>query len=165
MTYYMHHDSPAGRLLLTADDAALTGVYYGHGRHCPEVGGAWRAHPDHPVLRRAGMQLDGYFRGRRRSVDLPLCASGTPFQRAVWQALLEIPYGETRSYADIARRIGRPKAVRAVGTANGANPVSIIVPCHRVIGTDGSLTGYAGGLENKHKLLALESRARTSEAA
>ncbi len=157
MTYYMHYDSPAGRLLLTADDTVLTGVYYGHGRHCPEIAGAWRERPNHPVLRRAGVQLNEYFRGQRRSFDLPLGGGGTPFQRAVWGALLEIPYGETRSYADIARRIGHPKAVRAAGMANGANPISILVPCHRVIGTNGSLTGYAGGLESKRKLLALES--------
>jgi len=110
----------------------------------------------HPVLEEAARQLDGYFAGARRAFDLPLDFQGTDFQRAVWAALLTIPYGETRSYADIARAIGRPTAMRAVGAANGRNPLSIIAPCHRAIGSNGALTGFAGGLDAKRHLLRLE---------
>jgi len=110
------------------------------------------------VGNRAVQELDAYFAGRLRRFTLPLDLRGTPFQKTVWKALLDIPYGETRSYSDIARTIGRPAAVRAVGLANGANPVSIIVPCHRVIGKRGDLVGYGGGLERKRALLALEAR-------
>ena len=104
--------------------------------------------------------LDAYFAGRPVAFDVPLAPAGTPFQHAVWQALRDIPFGATASYAEIARRIGRPRAVRAVGAANARNPIAIIVPCHRVIGADGTLTGYAGGLERKRALLALEAGAR-----
>lgn len=104
-------------------------------------------------------QLQQYFSGERRAFDLPLAPRGTEFQLAVWRALQRIPYGETRSYSDIARQIGRPAAVRAVGAANGANPIPIVIPCHRVVGTNGSLTGFGGGIETKRWLLALESRA------
>lgn len=113
-----------------------------------------------PLLRRAAEQLRAYFAGQRRSFDLPLRMQGTDFQLAVWRALLTIPYGETRSYAQIAAQIGRPKACRAVGLANGQNPLAIIVPCHRVIGADGSLTGYGGGLDMKRLLLDLEQAHR-----
>lgn len=111
---------------------------------------------DGPGLAPVSSQLQAYFRGTLRSFDMPLDMRGTPFQREVWQALTAIPFGETRSYGQIAAQIGRPKAVRAVGAANGANPVPIIVPCHRVIGSNGKLTGYAGGLALKQQLLALE---------
>ncbi len=158
MNYYTHCDSPVGMLLLTADDKALTGIHFSGGRQ-PEIEADWRERPDHPVLRAAARQLEEYFAGRRRRFDLPLAPEGTPIQRAVWEALRAIPYGETQSYGDVARRIGRPKAVRAVGAANGSNPISIVVPCHRVIGADGSLTGYGGGLPRKKKLLALEQAA------
>ena len=158
MKYYTHCDSPVGTLLLMAGDKALTGIHFPGGRQ-PEIEAGWRERPDHPVLRAATRQLEEYFAGRRRTFDLPLAPEGTPFQRDVWKALRAIPYGETQSYGDIARRIGRPKAVRAVGAANGANPISIVVPCHRVIGADGSLTGYGGGLPRKKKLLALERAA------
>ena len=113
--------------------------------------------PQNPLLREAVRQLTEYFDGERRTFDLPLDFAGTPFQRSVWNALLAIPYGETRSYAQVARQIGSPAAVRAVGAANGRNPISIIAPCHRVIGSSGQLTGFAGGLEAKAKLLALEA--------
>ncbi len=156
MTYYMHMESPVGKLLLTADDKALTGIHFASGRHRPLVGADWKERPTHPVLKRAKRQLEEYFAGRRRDFDLPLAPKGTPFQRSVWKALLDIPYGKTQSYGDIARKIGKPKAVRAVGAANGANPISLVVPCHRVIGSDGSLTGYGGGLPRKQRLLALE---------
>jgi len=142
-------DSPVGILKLTTEDGFLTELSFGGG--CTEPG-------DCAVLDAAEVQLAEYFSGKRRSFDLPLNLKGTPFQRAVWDALTRIPYGETASYGDIAREIGNPKACRAVGMANHRNPVSIIVPCHRVIGGDGSLTGYGGGLEIKRALLALERK-------
>lgn len=148
--FHAIHDSPLGPLWLTASDAGLQRIEFGP----PEapVGAA------HPVLEAARRQLDGYFAGTRQRFDLPLAAAGTPFQQRVWQALRTIPHGHTCSYLDIARRIGAPAAVRAVGAANGRNPIAIVVPCHRVIGANGSLTGYAGGLERKRFLLALEAR-------
>lgn len=155
--YYTRIDSPVGRLLLTADDKALTGVCFADKHGCSQIGKAWAGHP---VLCEAKRQLGEYFAGQRRKFELPLAPAGTKFQRRVWKALEHIPYGETCAYGEIARRIGKPKAVRAVGAANGANPIPIIVPCHRVIGADGSLTGYGGGLTRKKKLLALESVTR-----
>jgi methylated-DNA-[protein]-cysteine S-methyltransferase len=118
-----------------------------------------------PVLRAAAAQLAEYFAGKRRTFDLPLAPHGTPFQLAVWSALRAIPYGETRNYAELARAIGRPTASRAVGAANGKNPLGIIVPCHRVIGASGALTGYAGGLSAKRWLLELEATAATDRRA
>ncbi len=159
MRYYTRYDSPLDSLLLVANDEALTGIYFADDRSQTGVGGDWKEQPAHPVLQAAKRQLGEYFAGRRKIFDLPLAPSGTPFQHRVWQALRAIPYGETQSYADIACRISNPKAVRAVGAANGANPISIVVPCHRVIGADGSLTGYGGGLPRKRKLLALEQTA------
>ena len=156
MTYYTRIDSPVGPLLLAANEAALTGIYFDGRQPRAALGKDAQELPAHPVLKETAKQLKEYFAGRRRSFDLPLAPAGTPFQRAVWAALRDIPYGETQSYGAVARRIGRPRAVRAVGAANGANPLSIVVPCHRVIGADGSLTGYGGGLERKRRLLALE---------
>ena len=121
--------------------------------------------PDHPVLRATAEQLDQYFSGGRRAFDLPLEFRGTEFQRRVWSALLDIPWGETRSYLDVARTLGNPAAVRAVGAANGRNPISIIAPCHRVIGASGDLTGFGGGMEAKAWLLAHESPQRDLLAA
>ena len=143
-------DSPIGPLTLAvdADCGALTAIRFG------DEGGR----DDSPALVLAQRQLEEYFRGERTRFDLPLQPKGTPFQLAVWRALTEIPYGTTASYGDIARAIGRPKAFRAVGMANHCNPIPIIVPCHRVIGSDGGLTGYAGGLEIKRALLELEQK-------
>lgn len=143
-------DSPIGALQLVADSEGLTHIAFPgkHDRSIPN--GA------NDVLRQAAAQLEEYFAGRRRTFDLPLHAQGTEFQQEVWSALRDIPWGETRSYGDLARHIGREKAVRAVGAANGRNPLPIVVPCHRVIGADGSLTGFAGGLAIKRQLLALE---------
>lgn len=143
-------DSPIGPLTLAdeTDCGALTAIRFGD-----EDGADGSA-----VLVRAQRQLEEYFRGERTRFDLPLQPKGTPFQLAVWQALTEIPYGETASYGDVARAVGRPKAFRAVGMANHCNPIPIIVPCHRVIGSDGRLTGYAGGLEIKRALLELEQK-------
>jgi methylated-DNA-[protein]-cysteine S-methyltransferase len=144
--------SPVGSLRLQADDGGLTGIWFvGNGE--PERGDL----DSDPVLRATAEQLAEYFAGRRTGFELPLAATGTPFQRAVWDALREIPYGRTWSYADVALHIGNPRAVRAVGAANGRNPLPIVVPCHRVVGANGTLTGYGGGLENKRILLDLES--------
>lgn len=148
-------DSPVGTLLLTADDAAVTGLYMEERRHGPVVHPHWQR--DDARFREVRRQLEAYFAGELYTFDLPLNPSGTPFQRAVWAALKTIPYGEVRSYRDVAEQIGRPTAARAVGSANGRNPISIIVPCHRVIGTSGDLTGYGGGLDRKRRLLELEA--------
>jgi methylated-DNA-[protein]-cysteine S-methyltransferase len=154
-----------GDLLLAINESGLIHVDFVAGlRALPDMSG-WLQ--DHRALAPYLAEFDAYFSGRLQHFTLPLAAHGTAFQQAVWQALCDIPYGETRSYSDIARAIGKPNAVRAVGAANGRNPLSIIVPCHRVIGQNGSLTGYAGGLEIKKALLALEnsrSNATTSHA-
>ena len=148
--------SPLGAVTLAATDAALAGVWFEHQRHWPDTRG-WQDDPAHPVLREAAAQLADYFAGRRQHFDLPLDLShGTAFQQSVWQALLAIPAGRTTSYGAISAGLGNPAAVRAVGSAVGRNPISVIVPCHRVLGTNGSLTGYAGGLERKSALLELE---------
>ena len=158
-TLYTEMPSPLGRLLLTADDGALTGVHFpGDQKHDrPRQPDGLRA-DDAPVLASARSQLAEYFDGRRSDFDLPLAPRGTPFQQAVWHALLAVPFGATSTYGAIAAAIRRPTAVRAVGAAIGANPIGIVIPCHRIIGADGSLTGYAGGLDRKAKLLALEHR-------
>jgi methylated-DNA-[protein]-cysteine S-methyltransferase len=149
-------DSPVGRLELLASDAGLAAVLWPNDRPGRVRVTAGGDDAEHPVLVEAGQQLREYFDGRRTRFELPLVPEGTPFQRLVWEALRTIPYGETRSYAEIASQIGRPKAVRAVGAANGRNPLSIVTPCHRVVGANGALTGFAGGLEIKACLLALE---------
>lgn len=153
-------DSPVGELLLLATEAGLTGVRFDTSRRaapdlarCRADDGRGRAGELLALTRR---QLDEYFAGRRTTFDLPLDPGGTPFQQRVWRALLAIPYGATESYAGLARRIGAPKAARAVGAANGQNPIPIIVPCHRVIGANGDLTGFGGGLPRKRWLLTLE---------
>lgn len=156
MTRFTTIDSPIGRLLLTCDGEALTGVYMDLPSHPPRDMDAWTEDPSASPLPQAVQQLQEYFSGKRREFDLPLRLHGTAFQQRVWQSLTEIPYGETLSYGQLARRIGKPSASRAVGLANGRNPISILVPCHRVIGADGSLTGYGGGLERKRWLLAHE---------
>ncbi len=149
--------SPLGLVTLAATGHGLAGVWFEGQRHHPDTG-PWPRHDDHPVLRAAARQLDQFFAGQRRRFDLPLdLLGGTPFQQSVWRALLQIEPGSTSSYGAIGHTIGRPAAVRAVGAAVGRNPISIIVPCHRVLGADGSLTGYAGGLQRKAALLALES--------
>lgn len=150
--------SPIGDLLLSADDHGLTGLYM---RGAGDVAAAPGQRDDaHPLLTAAQAQLDAYFAGTLTEFALPLAAAGTAFQRRVWAALTDIPFGSTTSYGALARLLGQPGAMRAVGLANGRNPISIIVPCHRVIGADGSLTGYGGGLERKRWLLAHEQAAR-----
>ncbi len=156
-------ESPVGRLTLVASNDGLAGILWE--REGPaglslklEV----QEDDTHPVLLEAEKQLGEYFDGRRKTFDLKLDVQGTPFQRAVWDALQTIPFGETRSYGDIARQIGNPAAVRATGAANGRNPVPIVVPCHRVIGSTGKLTGFGGGLDVKARLLELEGLGRPS---
>jgi len=151
--------SPLGPVLLAASPSGLAGVWFTDQRHLPptELIQSWREEPTHRVLVAAAEQLSAYFRGARTYFELPLdLSAGTPFQQAVWQTLLQIPAGGSRSYGDLARQINKPAAVRAVGAAVGRNPISIVVPCHRVLGAGGTLTGYAGGLHRKTALLQLE---------
>lgn len=154
-TSYTYLDSPVGCLLLAGDPQGLTLVRFPGERGGVRPAADWRR--DDGVFAAAIAQLEEYFAGARREFSLPLQPVGTPFQQVVWSALRTIPYGTTLSYGELARRIGRPPASRAVGAANGANPLPIIVPCHRVIGADRSLTGFGGGLETKRFLLALEA--------
>ena len=156
-TYYLAYDSPVGELLLTSDGKALTGLYLPDPRYGPTRDSSWAPGDGISVLNETRRQLDEYFRGERTTFEVPLSAAGTAFQQRVWRELCEIPYGRTWSYGELATRVGNPKASRAVGLANGRNPISIIVPCHRVIGANGSLTGYGGGLPCKQGLLVFES--------
>ncbi|MGH8380646.1 methylated-DNA--[protein]-cysteine S-methyltransferase [Pseudomonas sp.] len=151
--YYRYQPSPLGPLLLAGDEQGLHLLHMDAAQPW-ELPGEWQ--PAYSQLDEVARQLDEYFAGKREVFKVRLAPLGTPFQREVWQALQRIPYGTTCSYSDLAGQIGRPRAVRAVGTANGANPIAIIVPCHRVIGSNGTLTGYAGGVERKQLLLELE---------
>ncbi len=153
---YCAYPSPVGELLLATDGEALVAVSFGDAPHTAIAAEYWRGNTS--VLDDARRQLDEYFAGTRQAFDLPLKALGTHFQQSVWSALREIPYGRTWSYQQLARHVGRERAVRAVGLANGRNPLSIIVPCHRVIGSNGSLTGFGGGIEAKAWLLVHERR-------
>ncbi|WP_052810268.1 methylated-DNA--[protein]-cysteine S-methyltransferase [Streptomonospora alba] len=147
--------SPLGELLLLGDGEALTGLYMSpQERFAQQIRSEWRREP--AALRTTAEQLGAYFAGELREFDLRLAPLGTPFQRTVWQALTTIPYGTTATYGELARAIGKPNASRAVGMANNRNPVSIIVPCHRVIGADGAMVGYGGGIARKERLLSLE---------
>lgn len=149
-------DSPVGLLTLVDDEGSLAGLYLHEQKHLPAAAALGpRDDRVQPALRE---QLPAYFAGQLRDFDVPLATAGTPFQASVWAALREVPYGSTCSYADLAAAIGRPTAVRAVGAANGRNPVCLVVPCHRVVGRGGALTGYAGGVERKAFLLDLERR-------
>lgn len=153
--------SPVGELTLIASDAGLAAILWENDE--PGRAGLTPRHRDgqHPLLCRTEQQLNEYFAGQRREFDVPLACHGTSFQQSVWQALRTIPYGQTRTYAQIAAQLDHPSATRAVGAANGRNPVSIITPCHRVIGSNGRLTGFAGGLATKQYLLGLESHQAT----
>ncbi|WP_028693987.1 methylated-DNA--[protein]-cysteine S-methyltransferase [Pseudomonas cremoricolorata] len=155
---YTLMDSPVGTLTLVARGDCLAAVLWQNERENRVRLGELQRDDQHPVLQETARQLGEYFAGQRQQFELPLDFHGTDFQRQVWAALLSIPFGETRSYAQIAQQIGRPQAMRAVGAANGRNPISIIAPCHRVIGASGSLTGFAGGLPVKQHLLSLEGR-------
>ncbi|MQY05366.1 methylated-DNA--[protein]-cysteine S-methyltransferase [Actinomadura macrotermitis] len=157
-----HHtvlDSPVGPLTLVADDDGITGLYMDLQRHRPQQETFGGRNDDDPRFAAAAEQLTAYFAGELTTFDLPLSLHGTPFQRTVWEALQTIPYGETVSYGQLAQEIGKPSASRAVGLANGKNPVGVIVPCHRVVGSTGGLTGYGGGLERKRFLLDFEKGA------
>lgn len=159
--FTMTMTSPVGPLRLFATESALTAIYLEKHKGAPVLTATERE--DHPVLLAARRQLEEYFAGKRVSFDLPLDPTGTPFQQTVWKALREIPLGVTWSYGDLARHVGRAGAARAVGAANGKNPISIIVPCHRVVGSDGTLTGYAGGVPIKQWLLTHEQRVLAGE--
>lgn len=145
--YHSQLNTPIGPVSILASEEAIVQITFGD---LPATG------PESPLTREACAQLEAYFAGQRRQFDLPLAPAGTPFQRQAWAALQQIPYGETRYYAQQALQISRPKAVRAIGAANGANPIAIVIPCHRVIGKNGTLTGYAGGVDRKQWLLAFE---------
>ncbi|WP_373952055.1 methylated-DNA--[protein]-cysteine S-methyltransferase [Vibrio pomeroyi] len=151
---FTYYDSPLGTVTLQANEQGLLGVWFETHTTKPEDLGTQE--DSFPIFQSVKDQLDRYFAGEAVQFDLPIAAKGTPFQQSVWHALTTIPYGVTWSYAQLADAIGNPKAVRAVGLANGKNPVSVIVPCHRVIGKNGKLTGYAGGIERKQRLLAIE---------
>jgi methylated-DNA-[protein]-cysteine S-methyltransferase len=160
--YYKLFSSMLGTMVLASDGDALIGAWFDGQRHQPAQGLSWQGRPELPILLRAEAELSEYFAGERTVFTLPLAPAGTPFQRDVWSAIAAIPYGKTAAYRELAERIGRPASIRAAGAATGRNPLSIIVPCHRVLGADGTLTGYAGGLDRKRALLALESRARAA---
>ena len=156
------HHTPLGPVHLAASAQGLCGLWFAGQKHAPaQLDGpqAWAQRPDHPLLRQATRQLDAWFAGRQARFELPLdLAGGTPFQQAVWNALLALPWGQTESYGQLSARLGQPQSVRAVAAAVGRNPLSLVVPCHRVLGARGQLTGYAGGLERKQALLDLERR-------
>jgi methylated-DNA-[protein]-cysteine S-methyltransferase len=152
--------SPLGTILLVANapGRALCGLYLERQKYFPTDAGAWSEEPGLPVFRDAVTQLREYFAGTRTGFDLPLAPEGTPFQRDVWTAIGTVPFGATITYAELARRCGRAAAVRAAGAATGRNPLTIVIPCHRIVGSGGALTGYAGGLDRKRSLLTLETR-------
>lgn len=155
-TYYQLHHSPTGELLLLSNGEALTALHMTAGKYVPATSNDWVRHERLPIFVQTRRELDAYFLGTLRTFTMALALQGTDFQKRAWIALSKIPYGETRSYGQQAHLIGQPSAVRAIGAANGKNPIGIIVPCHRVIGANGALTGYAGGLHNKEFLLKLE---------
>ena len=153
--------SALGEMLLVADATgeALCGLYLVRQKYFPADSSQWSERRSLPLFRDAATQLREYFAGARQRFDVPLAPAGTLFQRTVWSEIAKVPFGETISYAELARRCGRPAAVRAAGAATGRNPITVIIPCHRIVGSAGALTGYAGGLERKRKLLALEAKA------
>ena len=163
--YYDFLSTSLGKMLLASNGDALVGAWFEDQRYEPSRGPSWERRRNLPVILRAGAELTEYFAGSRTQFTLPLAPAGTAFQRAVWGAIAAIPYAETAAYRDLASRIGRPASIRAAGAATGRNPLSIIVPCHRVVGADGTLTGYAGGLDRKRALLALERSAHAAPAA
>ena len=158
MTRFARFDTPMGPAYATADDAgAITGVYFEGATHAPTIDAGWRAADAREApFAQCVRQLGEFFAGKRRAFELPLAPRGTPFQQRVWREIARIPYGETISYSALAERAGSPGSARAAGAATGRNPLSIVVPCHRVVGGSGALTGYAGGLDRKLELLTLE---------
>jgi methylated-DNA-[protein]-cysteine S-methyltransferase len=158
-TSWCRRDTPLGTVRVAARGGALLGIWFDGQKYDAKDDATWREAPDDPVLREAGRQLDEYFAGTRASFDLALAPDGTAFQQRVWRAIAKVPAGETTTYGEIAKRLGCPEAVRAVGAAIGRNPLIVVVPCHRILGAGGALTGYAGGLDRKRALLKLEGRA------
>jgi len=158
MHYYDTFKSPQGEMLLLATDDGLAGLYFKGQKYFPKQDKAWQRTPNRAVLKQAKRELAEYFAGRRRRFSIALDPEGTPFQRSVWKAIAKVAFGETTTYSELARRAGHAGSARAAGAATGRNPISVIVPCHRIMGADGSLTGYAGGLQRKRALLALEGR-------
>jgi methylated-DNA-[protein]-cysteine S-methyltransferase len=156
MIRYTRIRTPLGTLLATAEGDTLTGLYFEGGRHAPEASPEWTEDAACAPLKRCARQIADYLDGKRKDFDLPMTPSGTAFQQRVWREIARIPYGKTITYAELAKRAGSPGSARAAGAATGRNPLSIIVPCHRVVGSSGSLTGYAGGLDRKARLLRLE---------
>lgn len=157
MRYYDICPSPYGEMLLVAGDEGLSSVYFDGQKYFPEIDAAWRRDVHHALLRQAKRELTEYFGGERKRFDIALAPEGTAFQRSVWNAISTVGFGETITYGELARRAGCIGSARAAGAATGRNPITIIVPCHRIVGSNGSLTGYAGGLERKRALLALEA--------
>lgn len=156
MTQYTIIKSSWGHLLLTAETDALTGIYFQDCAHAPAVPPTWQVARDLPLFAETERQLAEFAAGQRREFDLPLAPKGTPFQQETWRQIAAVPYGEVISYSELASRVGAPAAIRAAGTATGRNPLSIVVPCHRIVGRTGAITGYAGGLDRKRALLRLE---------
>jgi methylated-DNA-[protein]-cysteine S-methyltransferase len=157
MLYYDLYDSPHGQMLLVAGDEGIAGVYFDGQKYLPRVRPDWRRDGRHAPLSQARRELTEYFGGERKRFEIALAPHGTPYQRSVWNAISTVEFGRTITYAELARRAGSPGNARAAGAATGRNPIGIIVPCHRIVGSNGDLTGYAGGLDRKRALLALES--------
>lgn len=160
MRYYDTYESPHGQMLLVATDDGVSGVYFGGQKYFPETEKEWKRDGRHAPLKQAKRELQEYFAGKRKRFQIALDPDGTPFQRSVWKAISTVGFGNTITYGELARRAGYPGSARAAGAATGRNPVSIIVPCHRIMGANGALTGYAGGLERKRALLELEGVGR-----
>jgi methylated-DNA-[protein]-cysteine S-methyltransferase len=158
-SYTTLETSKLGELLLVAEDNKLAGIYYPDHKHPPKRQKDWVHDPKHPVLLQAGKELEEYLAGHRTTFSVPLGAIGTEFQQKIWKQIARIPFGKTITYSELARRAGSPQAIRAAGAATGRNPISIIVPCHRIVGKDGALTGYAGNLDRKKHLLGIEMNA------
>ncbi|HEY0256633.1 MAG TPA: methylated-DNA--[protein]-cysteine S-methyltransferase [Candidatus Methylacidiphilales bacterium] len=157
MTSYSTLKHPLiGELLLIANPTELIGIYFADWKHTPKIQSDWKRNPTHPVLEKASKQIRDYLDGRRRSFSIPLRYTGTGFQRQIWKQIASIPFGETISYSELAKRAGKSKAVRAAGSATGKNPLCVVIPCHRVIAKNGTLGGFAGGLPRKRRLLAVE---------
>ena len=156
MTRFARIRTPLGTVIAIAAGGALTGIHFEGGKHVPPVSAEWREDPYHDPLRRCAEQLADYFAGKSQCFDLPVAPKGTDFQQRVWREIAKVRFGETITYSQLAARAGAPGSARAAGAATGRNPLSILVPCHRIVASDGSLTGYAGGLDRKEKLLALE---------
>ena len=159
MRYYDSFESPHGKMLLVASEKGVSGIYFNRQKYFPEPKKDWKRDERHAVLKQAKRELLEYFAGKRKRFEVPLAPDGTPFQRSVWKAISKVGFGKTLTYGELAAKAGRPGSARAAGAATGRNPIGIIVPCHRIMGANGSLTGYAGGLRKKRALLALEGAA------